>query len=118
MIKVYKVKIGEKVYEVEIESVTEVNGSISVPMAGKSEKTESTSSTSGVATKIEAPMQGLIVSIDVATGTRVKAGDTLLVLEAMKMENPIVSPIDGVIESITVNKGDTVDGGALVATIV
>ncbi|MGL4897002.1 MAG: biotin/lipoyl-containing protein, partial [Cetobacterium sp.] len=62
-------------------------------------------------------MQGLVVSVEVTPGARVKAGDTLLILEAMKMENPIVSPVDGVVESITVNKGDTIDGGVVVATI-
>ncbi|MGL5744583.1 MAG: biotin/lipoyl-containing protein [Cetobacterium sp.] len=110
MIKVYKVKIGEKVYEVEVESVKEINGTISTPAP--------TSSTpAGDSTKVEAPMQGLVVSVDVTVGANVKVGDTLLVLEAMKMENPIVSPVNGVIQSITVNKGDTVDGGTVVVTI-
>ena len=110
MIKVYKVKIGEKVYEVEVESVKEVNGTISTPAS-------TTAAPAGNGTKVEAPMQGLVVSIEVTPGARVKAGDTLLILEAMKMENPIVSPVDGVVESITVNKGDTIDGGVVVATI-
>ena len=114
MIKVYKVKIGEKVYEVEVESVKEVNGTISTPA---STTAAPVSAPAGNGTKVEAPMQGLVVSIEVTPGTRVKAGDTLLILEAMKMENPIVSPVDGVIESITVNKGDTIDGGVVVATI-
>lgn len=113
MIKVYKVKIGEKVYEVEVESVKEINGTISTPAAPAAPVAAS----AGNGTKVEAPMQGLVVSIEVTPGARVKAGDTLLILEAMKMENPIVSPVDGVVESITVNKGDTIDGGVVVATI-
>lgn len=116
MIKVYKVRIGEKVYEVEIESVKEVNGSIEVPTS-KTAPTAPTPVSAGNGTKVEAPMQGLVVSVEVTIGTRVKAGDTLIILEAMKMENPIVSPVDGVVESITVNKGDTVDGGVVIATI-
>lgn len=110
MIKVYKVKIGEKVYEVEVESVKEINGTISTPAPVAS-------APAGDSTKVEAPMQGLVVSVDVTVGANVKVGDTLLVLEAMKMENPIVSPVNGVIQSITVNKGDTVDGGTVVVTI-
>lgn len=117
MIKVYKVKIGEKVYEVEVESVREINGTITTPQSTTTAVPTLVATPTGSGTKVEAPMQGLVVSIEVTLGTRVKAGDTLLVLEAMKMENPIVSPVDGVVESITVSKGDTVDGGALVATI-
>ncbi|MGL4867556.1 MAG: biotin/lipoyl-containing protein [Cetobacterium sp.] len=114
MIKVYKVKIGEKVYEVEVESVKEIDGTISVP---KQEiKTETIISENSL-TKIESPMQGLVVSLDVKMGDKIKKGDTLLVLEAMKMENPIVSPVDGVIKSIYVKKGDTIDGGVVVITI-
>lgn len=117
MIKVYKVKIGEKVYEVEVESVKEVNGIISTPASTTAAPAAPVSAPAGNGTKVEAPMQGLVVSIEVTPGARVKAGDTLLILEAMKMENPIVSPVDGVVESITVNKGDTIDGGVVVATI-
>ncbi|ERT69616.1 MULTISPECIES: biotin/lipoyl-containing protein [Cetobacterium] len=117
MIKVYKVKIGEKVYEVEVESVKEVNGTISTPASTTAAPAAPVSAPAGNGTKVEAPMQGLVVSIEVTPGARVKAGDTLLILEAMKMENPIVSPVDGVVESITVNKGDTIDGGVVVATI-
>ncbi len=117
MIKVYKIKVGEKVYEVEVESVTEVNGTISIPnTAPKSEPVaQSIQTTGGI--EVEAPMQGLVVSIDVNLGDMVKAGDTLLVLEAMKMENPIVAPADGKVTSIMVKKGDTVDGGTIIATI-
>ncbi|MGL5175652.1 MAG: biotin/lipoyl-containing protein [Cetobacterium sp.] len=119
MIKVYKVKIGEKVYEVEVESVTEVNGTISAPTSSTPAPAAvaSAPAPAGNGTKVEAPMQGLVVSVDVTVGANVKAGDTLLVLEAMKMENPIVSPVNGVVQSITVNKGDTVDGGTVVVTI-
>lgn len=113
MIKVYKVKIGEKVYEVEVEAVNEVSGTIATPTKSESKPVQK----AGNGTKIEAPMQGLIVSVDVEVGQKVKAGDTLVVIEAMKMENPIVASVDGVIESIVVKKGDTIDGGALILTI-
>lgn len=57
---------------------------------------------------IKAPMPGLIIDINVKVGDSVKENDSLLVLEAMKMENSITSPRDGVIKSISVNKSDTV----------
>lgn len=114
MIKVYKIKVGEKVYEVEVESIKEKDGIIEVP---KVEKEKENTSVLGNGVEVEAPMQGLIVSVDVKAGDKVKRGDTIAVLEAMKMENPIVSPKDGVVNTIKVKKGETVDGGEIIAII-
>ena len=58
---------------------------------------------------IQAPMPGLILEINVRVGQAVKEEDPLLILEAMKMENVIFSPRDGVIKSISVNQGDAVE---------
>lgn len=72
---------------------------------------------SNMATKvikeIKAPMPGLVVSIEVEKGQEVKAGDAILILEAMKMENVLKSPIDGVIKSIKTEKSTTVDKNAV-----
>jgi biotin carboxyl carrier protein len=62
---------------------------------------------------IKAPMPGLIVDLRVKDGDVVKAGDPLLVLEAMKMENIIKSPGDGLIKKVNVKKGDRVEKGQL-----
>lgn len=62
---------------------------------------------------IKAPMPGLILEITVKVGDEVKEDDTLLILEAMKMENVIHSPRDGVIKSIQVNERETVDKNSL-----
>ncbi len=62
---------------------------------------------------IKAPMPGLIIDINVQKGQSVKENDYLLVLEAMKMENLITSPRDGVIKSISASIGDAVDKGKL-----
>ncbi|MEJ2162961.1 MAG: acetyl-CoA carboxylase biotin carboxyl carrier protein subunit [Robiginitalea sp.] len=59
--------------------------------------------------QVEAPMPGLILDIQVAVGQKVTEGDALLVLEAMKMENLILSPRDGVIKKIAVTEGTAVD---------
>ena len=58
---------------------------------------------------IEAPMPGLILDIQVSEGDAVQEGDPLLVLEAMKMENVILSPRDGVVKKIAVSMGMAVD---------
>lgn len=62
---------------------------------------------------IKAPMPGLILDIPIQVGDNIALNDTLIVLEAMKMENSIVSPRQGVIKSIGVKKGETVDKGEL-----
>lgn len=63
--------------------------------------------------ELKAPMPGLILDINVEVGQEVKEDDALLILEAMKMENVLTSPRDGVIKSISVNKGDAVDKNQL-----
>ena len=59
--------------------------------------------------EIKAPMPGLVLDIRVAEGDEVKKGDSILVLEAMKMENIIKSPTDGIIKKINVKKGIAVE---------
>jgi biotin carboxyl carrier protein len=62
---------------------------------------------------IKAPMPGLIWEIKVAVGDVVKAGDIVLVLVAMKMENALKSAGDGVVKTIKINQGDTVEKGQI-----
>jgi len=61
------------------------------------------------AVTVRAPMPGNIMDIKVTPGQAVKAGHVLLTMEAMKMENDIVAPVDGTVQSISVQKADTVD---------
>ena len=72
-----------------------------------------TRSETGHISEIKAPMPGLVLDIQVEEGQKVRENDTLLILEAMKMENVILSPRDGIIKSIVVNKGNSVDKGEL-----
>lgn len=66
---------------------------------------------------VTAPLPGVIIAIKVKAGDTVKAGQTVAVLEAMKMENDILAEHDGTVRSIEVEKGDTVLEGALIITI-
>ncbi len=75
------------------------------------------SSSSGGNGVIEAPMQGTIVGVQVEVGDTVSAGDTLVILEAMKMENAITADIDGTVAEIAVAQGDSVGSGDLLAKI-
>ena len=67
--------------------------------------------------QICAPMPGNILDVKVKAGDSVKAGNTLLILEAMKMENEISAPQDGTIASVNVRKGDVVNSGDLLITM-
>lgn len=66
---------------------------------------------SGKLNSVKAPMPGLIVKINVNTGDSVKAGDALLVLEAMKMENVIKAAGDATVSQLKVTKGNSVEKG-------
>jgi biotin carboxyl carrier protein len=73
------------------------------------EKMGMNSATAGKVNNIKAPMPGLIIDLKVKIGDLVKPGDTLLILEAMKMENIIKSPGEGVVKTVKIKKGESVE---------
>jgi acetyl-CoA/propionyl-CoA carboxylase biotin carboxyl carrier protein len=62
-------------------------------------------------------MQATVVKVLVSPGDAVVAGDLICVLEAMKMEQPIMAPKDGTVESVGVNVGDSITGGQIIAVV-
>lgn len=101
--KLYKVKVNGKVYEVELETVEEINKSMT-PSLVQSKKEELSSGT-----PVVAPMQGTILKSHVQVGSKVTKGTKLFVLEAMKLENEILAPKDGIVSEILVTSGQKVD---------
>ena len=71
----------------------------------------------GAGEPVKAPMPGNILDVRVSAGQTVKAGDILLILEAMKMENEIVAPKDGTLTSVCVSRGQVVETGAVLCTL-
>ena len=67
--------------------------------------------------KIEAGAAGKVFKLEASVGQAVKKGDAVVILEAMKMEIPVVAPQDGTVASIDVAVGDPVEAGALLATL-
>ena len=104
--KLYRVKVNGKVYEVELESVSEVAGSISAPV---SNPTSNPAPTSGEGSPFLAPIGGKVLDVKVSVGTQVKKGDLLCVIEAMKLENEVTATADDVIKEVVVTKGSTVN---------
>ena len=107
----YKIKMNGKEYEMEVELMNEVTASVrtapaSAPSAAAVKGSSSAASVSDGA--VVSPMPGTILKVNAAAGQAVKAGDSVLILEAMKMENDITAPKDGVIKSIIVAQGQTV----------
>lgn len=75
------------------------------------EKMGMNGSGAGKVNAVKAPMPGLIIDLRVQEGTEVQAGDPLLILEAMKMENIIKSPGKGIVKKLKITKGDSVEKG-------
>ncbi len=71
----------------------------------------------GAGTDVKTPMAGSVIRVSVAVGQAVKKGDELMVIEAMKMEQPIVAPADGTVKAINVKSGDALDADQVVAQI-
>ena len=66
--------------------------------------------------EVRAPMPGLVLRVPVAEGDEVAAGQTLLVLEAMKMENAVKAPAAGTVQAVAVSEGQAVEKGALLVS--
>ena len=121
--KKFNVTVNGSKYEVEVE---EIGGSASVavpsapvaPVApAAAPKAAPAASGSAGSVKVAAPMPGTVLKFNVKVGDSVKKGDTILMLEAMKMENEIAAPADGVIASIDVAQGAAVNTGDTLATL-
>ena len=67
--------------------------------------------------RVEFPITGTVISVEVAVGGEVSEGDVLCLLESMKMENPILAPVDGKVTEINISSGQVVQAGDLVAVI-
>ena len=119
--KNYTITVNGNVYDVTVEE----NGSVAAPAAAPrraaapvAAPVAAPAAAAGAGSiKIEAGAAGKVFKLEKKVGDKVTKGDAVLILEAMKMEIPVVAPEDGTVASINVSVGDTVESGALLATL-
>ena len=105
--KNYTITVNGSVYDVVVEEgQTSGAPAAAAPAAG-----------AAGSIKIEAGAAGKVFKIEANVGQAVKKGDAVVIVEAMKMEIPVVAPEDGTVASINVAVGDAVEAGALLATL-
>lgn len=109
--KNYTITVNGTAYDVVVE---EVEGGSSAPGAFAAAPKPAAP---GGAVKVTASVPGKVFKIEVKEGQAVKAGDTIVILESMKMEIPVVAPQDGVIAAVDVSVGDSVENGDTLASM-
>ena len=119
--KYYNITVNGVAYSVSVEETAAgaapvAAAPVAAPAAPKAAPAAAPKAAAG-AVAVKAPMPGNILDVKVAAGASVKAGDVLVILEAMKMENEIVAPQDGTVASVNVNKGDTVNSGDVLVSM-
>ena len=120
--KSYTITVNGNVYDVTVEENT--NGApaaapaprAAAPAPAPAAKPAAAAGAAG-SISITAGAAGKVVDVVAAPGAAVKKGDPVVVLEIMKMETPVVAPQDGTVASVEVAKGETVEAGAVLATM-
>lgn len=105
--KNYEITVNGKVYQVAVKEIDEATY-----QAGATKPVAAPAPVVSSGTTIKAPMPGVLLKMKVAVGEEVKSGQLLCLLEAMKMENEIVAPEDGVVSAIHVTEGAQVEADA------
>ncbi|MBR4831697.1 MAG: biotin/lipoyl-binding protein [Butyrivibrio sp.] len=119
--KNYTITVNGNVYDVTVEEGAG-SGVASAPVAAapavKAPAAPAKKASAGAGSvKVEAGAAGKVLKINASVGQAVKKGDTVITLESMKMEIPMVAPSDGTVASIDVAAGDAVEAGTVLATL-
>ncbi|MBQ9673070.1 MAG: acetyl-CoA carboxylase biotin carboxyl carrier protein subunit [Ruminococcus sp.] len=114
-----KITVNGTTYDVQVEEVgsTSAPSSASVPAPAAPAQAAPAAPAAGEGTPVVSPMPGKVLDIKVAVGDTVKEGDPVVILEAMKMENPVNATGSGTITSVLVSKDQTVETDTVLVTI-
>lgn len=121
--KNYTITVNGNVYDVVVEEGASTGAPVAAAPAApkaapKAAPAAAPKAAAGAGSvKVEAGAAGKVFKVEASVGQALKAGDTVIVLEAMKMEIPVVAPQDGTVASIDVAVGDAVEAGAVLATL-
>ncbi|MCR5503211.1 MAG: acetyl-CoA carboxylase biotin carboxyl carrier protein subunit [Lachnospiraceae bacterium] len=121
--KNYTITVNGNVYDVTVEEGAGNGAAVSAPAAPKAAPKAAPAPAPKAASqgagsiRVEAGAAGKVFKIEANVGQAVKKGDPVVIVEAMKMEIPVVAPEDGTVASIDVAVGDAVEAGALLATL-
>lgn len=119
--KNYTITVNGNVYDVVVEEGASTAVPVAAPAAPKAAPKAPAAAPKAAggagSVKIEAGAAGKVFKVEAKVGQAVKAGDPVVILEAMKMEIPVVAPQDGTVASIDVAVGDAVEAGAVLATM-
>ena len=120
--KTYTITVNGNVYNVTVEEVQTSGAPAAAPVAAPkaapaaAPKAAAPAASAG-SVKVTAGAAGKVFKVEASVGQAVKAGDPVIILEAMKMEIPVVAPQDGTVASIDVAVGDAVEAGATLASL-
>lgn len=115
--KNYTITVNGSVYDVVVEEGASTGAAPVAKAAPKAAPKAAAPAGGAGSVKIEAGAAGKVFKIEASVGQAVKAGDAVVIVEAMKMEIPVVAPQDGTVASIDVAVGDAVEAGAVLATL-
>lgn len=121
--KNYTITVNGNVYDVVVEEGASTGAPVAAPKAVVAAAPKAAPAqaaapkTAAGSVKIEAGAAGKVFKIEASVGQALKRGDTVIILEAMKMEIPVVAPVDGTVASIDVAVSDAIEAGAVLATL-
>lgn len=121
--KSYTITVNGVAYDVTVEEGAGNGAPAAAPKAAKKAAPKAApaaapkAAAAAGAVEVTASVPGKVCKIEAKAGQAVKAGDAIVILEAMKMEIPVVAPQDGTVAGINVSVGDTVDNGDVLASM-